>query len=484
MALQRVLGTGALQTKLRVDNSTDPLERKADRVADAVMGMGGPLPERQPVAEENTSVQAKPAADAADVSDWVQAHIEARRGNDQPLAPAEKAFFEPRFGSDFSGVRLYTDSGAGELANLVRARAFTVGPDIFFAAGESPGPTADSRGLLAHELTHVAQQGYAASEGRSGPSALLQREPDSSSAAPQAQTIEPTTQSSWRARVNAAIRSQFGLTGPGMANWRVRFLEPAAFAARFPAAEMEDLLLDMFLSPPMGTHFHDVLRHHHMELARSDPMGLRTLRRFIADRIRIGYFEYTHFAPPTPARTGLLGEAIPASPEVHATVQITPSEMLAEAVAGVTTTAGPRAGRRIAVSMPANVETLVHEGCHFYVHSAFRRIANSARYQDRVFRGLRMSSILMEGFAEYFARQVMRTNAADFGPVAIRAYDEEVGLIGRFVSTLGETQARQAYFAGNAAALRQLERAIEINVRAYPLLVPDFVLTAPVTAVP
>ena len=138
----------------------------------------------------------------------------------------------------------------------------------------------------------------------------------------------------------------------------------------------------------------------------------------------------------------------------------------------------------VTVSMPANVETLVHEGCHFYVHSAFRLFANSARYQDRLFRGLRMSSILIEGFAEYFTRQVMRANAADFGPIAIRAYDEEVNLVSRFVTTLGEAQARQAYFDGNAAALSQLERAIELSVRAYPLLVPGFMLSAPVTAVP
>lgn len=265
---------------------------------------------------------------------------------------------------------------------------------------------------------------------------------------------------------------------------RVLFQAPAAFAARFPAAETEDLLLDLFLSPPRGSHFMDVLRHHHMAFAASGPGAIGALRRFIAERIAIGYFEYTHFAPPTPETRDQYGGTVPAAPEVHATVQITPGQLLAEAVVGMTTTGGPRAARRVAVSMPAHVETLVHEGCHFYVHSAFRSFANSPRFQNRLFRGMRVSSILMEGFAEYYARQVMRANAADFGPIALRAYEDEVDLVSRFVTTLGETQARQAYFQGNGAALSRLERSIELNVRAYPLLVPGYMLSAPVTAVP
>lgn len=482
MALQRMFETAVLQTKLRVGSTTDPLEREADRIADAVMTTGGLLPERQPVAEETPLVQTKPAADGAEVSDGRQANIDARRGSGQPLSPADKAFFEPRFGSDFGRVRIHTDSGAAELAHSLGARAFTVGQDIFFASGESPASTTGNRRLLAHELTHMVQQRRAAPDRLSSQGTLLQRAPDTSTATPQPQTIEPATESSWRARINAAIRAQFGLTGAGMTAGRVYFLEAAAFAARFPASEIESLLLDLFLSPPIGTPVRDILRHHQMIVAASDPTAVDALRRFIADRMRIGFFEYVRRSPPTPAirhRTDISG---PAQPELQRTERITPRALVAEAVGGVTTTAGPRAARRIAVSRPARVETLVHEGCHFYVHSAFRRLANSARYQYRLFRGLRISSILMEGFAEYFARQVMRTNAADFGPIAIRAYDEEVDLVSRFITTLGEAQARQAYFQGNAAALGQLERAIELNVRAYPLLVPRFMLTAPVAA--
>jgi hypothetical protein len=65
---------------------------------------------------------------------------------------------EPRFGRDFSQVRVHTDSQAAKSAEAVNALAYTVGRDVVFGAGEyRPGSDA-GRGLLAHELTHVEQQ--------------------------------------------------------------------------------------------------------------------------------------------------------------------------------------------------------------------------------------------------------------------------------------------------------------------------------------
>ena len=61
-------------------------------------------------------------------------------------------------GTDLSQVRLHTDARADQLTHLLQARAFTTGPEIFLRRGEyRPGSTAGQR-LLAHELTHVAQQ--------------------------------------------------------------------------------------------------------------------------------------------------------------------------------------------------------------------------------------------------------------------------------------------------------------------------------------
>ena len=70
-----------------------------------------------------------------------------------------RTFFEPRFERDFSQVRVHADAHAAESAQAVQALAYTVGSDIVFGAGQyAPATTAGQR-LLAHELTHVVQQG-------------------------------------------------------------------------------------------------------------------------------------------------------------------------------------------------------------------------------------------------------------------------------------------------------------------------------------
>jgi hypothetical protein len=68
------------------------------------------------------------------------------------------SFFQPRFGYDFSKVRLHTDGEAAKGARAVQARAYTTGRDIVFGASEYAPHTDPGRRLLAHELTHVVQQ--------------------------------------------------------------------------------------------------------------------------------------------------------------------------------------------------------------------------------------------------------------------------------------------------------------------------------------
>lgn len=75
-----------------------------------------------------------------------------------PLAASEREAFEPRFGHDFSNVRIHTDERAAESADAVRARAYTVGRDVVFGAGEYEPGASGGRQLLTHELTHVVQQ--------------------------------------------------------------------------------------------------------------------------------------------------------------------------------------------------------------------------------------------------------------------------------------------------------------------------------------
>lgn len=83
---------------------------------------------------------------------------EVLRSPGQPLDPATRAFMEPRFGHDFSDVRVHTDALATNSARAVNALAYTVGRDVVFGAGQYAPETGGGKRLLAHELTHVMQQ--------------------------------------------------------------------------------------------------------------------------------------------------------------------------------------------------------------------------------------------------------------------------------------------------------------------------------------
>ncbi len=75
-----------------------------------------------------------------------------------PLSPSTRAFMEPRFGQDFSRVRIHTGERASQSAHAIHATAYAAGSHIAFAAGEFAPDTSRGRHLLAHELAHVVQQ--------------------------------------------------------------------------------------------------------------------------------------------------------------------------------------------------------------------------------------------------------------------------------------------------------------------------------------
>jgi hypothetical protein len=95
--------------------------------------------------------------------------VDSLKGGGQQLSESARAFFEPKFGADFSSVRIHADSRAAFLADSVQAKAFTTGKDIVFGMSQYSPDSGGGRRLLAHELAHVVQQS-------SGP-AVLQRQP-------------------------------------------------------------------------------------------------------------------------------------------------------------------------------------------------------------------------------------------------------------------------------------------------------------------
>jgi Domain of unknown function (DUF4157) len=80
--------------------------------------------------------------------------LNGSKGGGSPLNDEVRGFMEPRFGTDFSGVRVHTGSDAVQMNGQLNAQAFAHGSDIYFGAGKSPG----NNELTAHELTHVVQQ--------------------------------------------------------------------------------------------------------------------------------------------------------------------------------------------------------------------------------------------------------------------------------------------------------------------------------------
>lgn len=126
-----------------------------------------PTPATQRV-DVAVAVARKPAQENAPghaVGDDVEAEIQRARGAGQPLDGAARAQMEPALGADLGGVRVHADQRAHNLNQALDARAFTTGSDVFFRQGQYAPGSPEGRELLAHELTHVVQQGATSASG-------------------------------------------------------------------------------------------------------------------------------------------------------------------------------------------------------------------------------------------------------------------------------------------------------------------------------
>ena len=219
--LQRMLAEGAvnlggnvLQAKMTVGEPDDQYEQEADSVAQQVMSMPDASVQRE-MPEEEEMIQAKPISSlqregleeeemlqgklqregleeeemlqgklqreemeeeemlqaksdgVPEVTDDIEGKISSMKGGGQALPESTREFLEPRFGQDFSGVNIHTGNDASQLNDAVQARAFTTGNDIFFRDGEYSPDSSAGRELLAHELTHVVQQGGSVAQRKS-----------------------------------------------------------------------------------------------------------------------------------------------------------------------------------------------------------------------------------------------------------------------------------------------------------------------------
>jgi hypothetical protein len=148
-----------LQTKLRISEPGDEYEREADRVAEQVMRMAEPGNETDHSKSATAPLaQRQVIANGAGIVAAPQIVYDVLSSPGQPLDAGTRAFFEPRFGHDFSQVRVHSDARSANSARVVDALAYTVGHDIVFGENQRKSDSGTNMRLFAHELSHVIQQ--------------------------------------------------------------------------------------------------------------------------------------------------------------------------------------------------------------------------------------------------------------------------------------------------------------------------------------
>ncbi len=128
------------------DTSRSPSPRRADTMPKALT----------PPSSANISAHAPGERDAGAAAVFPEIHAAARQEG-QPLAADTRSRVGTGLGTDFGDVRIHTGERAARAADALQARAYTIGNDIVFGAGEYAPGSASGQHLLAHELAHVAQ---------------------------------------------------------------------------------------------------------------------------------------------------------------------------------------------------------------------------------------------------------------------------------------------------------------------------------------
>lgn len=136
-----------VQPKLMLGDVDTPSERQADRIATQVMG------------GRVSSIPTPVNGTVTPISPQIESSINQAKGGGQPLSEQTRSQMEQGLGTDLSGVRVHTDGRADSLNHSLQAKAFTTGSDLFFRRGAYDPGSSSGQQLLAHELTHVVQQG-------------------------------------------------------------------------------------------------------------------------------------------------------------------------------------------------------------------------------------------------------------------------------------------------------------------------------------
>jgi hypothetical protein len=147
----------SIQAKLTVSTPGDIYEQEADRIANQVMAQ----PANTNVYSTSPSIQRFSGQMSGGVNTAPASVDQVLASSGRALEPRLRQDMEQRFGHDFSRVRVHTDTAAEKSARDVNAHAYTVGNNVVFGQGKFAPGTRLGQQLIAHELTHVVQQGRA-----------------------------------------------------------------------------------------------------------------------------------------------------------------------------------------------------------------------------------------------------------------------------------------------------------------------------------
>ncbi|WP_165784675.1 eCIS core domain-containing protein [Solitalea longa] len=165
------------QPKYSINQPNDIYEQEADVMADRVIqspqvaksffqpktSIENGLQRKCAHCEEEEKLQLKEAGGNHSIGEYTSDVAEVINSNGQSLDGSTRGFMEPKFGYDFSKVQIHSDAKANESSKAVNAKAYTHQNHIVFASGQYQPETLEGKRLLAHELTHVVQQGNAQS---------------------------------------------------------------------------------------------------------------------------------------------------------------------------------------------------------------------------------------------------------------------------------------------------------------------------------
>jgi len=161
-AADPAVGLG-IQPKLTVNEPGDKYEREADRVADAVIRVPNLTKEartQKQLPPDRIQRRAQEEGES-EPGDGAEEAVDVARESGEPLPDDVQSFFETRMNEDFGNVRVHTGREADRAAHAINARAFTLGNSVVLRSDEYRPETHKGRKLLAHELAHVVQQGWA-----------------------------------------------------------------------------------------------------------------------------------------------------------------------------------------------------------------------------------------------------------------------------------------------------------------------------------